>query len=186
VIRSGAGHLDVVAVSGGPKVLAWRRVFLAPVLASTILAVVMWWMWCVWMAPHGKAADNAELERQEREPEAFGRFIVEAGGEPAGTLSFERANHRSSFANCGGFAIHPRLRGRHLGDDAARLFQRHLIFDLGFHRLQLEIYGYNERAQRHAERAGWIKEGVKRMAYRRGDEWVDGVIYGLVREDLEA
>jgi hypothetical protein len=32
--------------------------FLAPILASAILAVGMWWMWCVgWMPPHGKAAD---------------------------------------------------------------------------------------------------------------------------------
>jgi RimJ/RimL family protein N-acetyltransferase len=127
----------------------------------------------------------ADLERQEREPEAFGRFIVEAGGEPTGTLSFERTNRRSSIANCGGFAIHPRFRGRHLGDEAARLFQRHLIFDLGFHRLQMEIYGDNERAQRHAERAGWNREGVKRKAYRRDHEWVDGIMYGIVREDLE-
>ena len=75
--------------------------------------------------------------------------------------------------------------GRRLADEAARLFQRHLIHDLGYHRLQLEIYGFNERAQRHAERAGFVKEGVRRKAYDRHGEWVDGVIYGLVREDLE-
>jgi steroid delta-isomerase len=47
------------------------------------------------------------------------------------------------------------------------------------------VYGFNERAQRHAERAGWIKEGVKRKAYLRGDEWVDGVMYSVIREDLD-
>jgi hypothetical protein len=26
---------------------------------------------------------------------------------------------------------------------------------------------------------------VKRKAYRRHGEWVDGVVYGLLREDLE-
>ena len=126
-----------------------------------------------------------ELERQEVEPDAVGRFIVESGSEPAGTLAFERANMRSRIARCGTLAIHPRFRGRHLGDEAARLFQRHLIFDLGYHRLEMAVYGFNERAQRHAERAGWIKEGVKRKAYRRGDDWVDGVMYGIVREDLD-
>jgi RimJ/RimL family protein N-acetyltransferase len=130
-----------------------------------------------------------ELEHQEREPSAFGRFVIEVrdGDEwrRAGTMGFERVNERSRIARLGRLAVHPDFRGRHLGDDAARLFQRHLIFDLGFHRLQMEIYGYNERAQRHAERAGWIREGVKRKAYRHGDEWVDGVMYGLVREDLE-
>jgi RimJ/RimL family protein N-acetyltransferase len=127
----------------------------------------------------------AELDEQEREPDAVGRFIVESGGEPAGTLAFERANRRSRIARCGTLAIHPRFRGQRLGDEAARVFQRHLIFDLGYHRLEMAVYGFNDRAQRHAERAGWIKEGVKRKAYRRRDEWVDGVLYGIVREDLE-
>ena len=49
----------------------------------------------------------------------------------------------------------------------------------------MEIYGFNERAQRHAERAGWVREGVKRKAYLRHEDWVDGVIFGIVREDLE-
>ena len=79
----------------------------------------------------------------------------------------------------------PRFRGRRLADEAARLLQRHLIRELGFHRIELEIYGFNERAQRHAERAGSMREGVKRKAYRRGDGWVDGVLYGLVEEDLD-
>jgi RimJ/RimL family protein N-acetyltransferase len=126
-----------------------------------------------------------EVERQEREPDAFGRFVVEVGGERAGTLAFERTNRRSRIAQCGGLAIHPSFRGRRVADEAARLFQRQLIFDLGFHRLEMEVYGYNDRAQRHAERAGWIKEGVKRKAYRRDDEWIDGVLYAVVREDLE-
>jgi RimJ/RimL family protein N-acetyltransferase len=131
----------------------------------------------------------AELERQEREPDAFGRYLIEVGeGDDwrrAGTMGFQRVNERSRIARLERLAVHPDFRGRRLADDAARLFQRHLIFELGFHRLQMEIYGYNDRAQRHAERAGWIKEGVKRKAYRQGDEWVDGVMYGLVREDLE-
>jgi RimJ/RimL family protein N-acetyltransferase len=72
-----------------------------------------------------------------------------------------------------------------VGDTAAGLIQRHLLFDLDFHRLELEIYGFNERAIAHAERVGFVKEGVKRKAYRRRGEWVDGVLFGLVREDLQ-
>ena len=51
--------------------------------------------------------------------------------------------------------------------------------------MQLECYGFNDRAIRHFERAGFTKEGVKRKAYWRHDEWVDGIVFGLVREDLE-
>jgi len=135
--------------------------------------------------PRDRDAMLAEIERSQAEPEEFGRFVIEVDGERAGLMGFEIANRRSRIANLGSLAVHPDFRGRHLADEAAQLFQRHLIFDLGFHRLQLEIYGFNERAQRHAERAGFIREGVRRKAYWRNDEWVDGVIYGLVREDLE-
>ena len=54
------------------------------------------------------------------------------------------------------------------------------------HRLQLEIYAFNERAIRHAERAGFTREGIRRKAYWRNEQWVDGVLFGLVAEDLEA
>jgi RimJ/RimL family protein N-acetyltransferase len=126
-----------------------------------------------------------EIERSQAEPQEFGRFVIELDGERAGLMGFQVANRRSRIANLGSLAVHPDFRGRRLADEAARLFQRYLLVDLGYHRLQLEIYGFNERAQAHAERAGWIKEGVRRKAYDRHGEWVDGVIYGLVSEDLE-
>ena len=135
--------------------------------------------------PRDREGLLAEIERSQAEPEEFGRFVIELDGRPAGLMGFAVANRRSRIANLGSLAVHPDFRGRRLADEAARLFQRHLIFDLGYHRLQLEIYGFNERAQQHAERAGFVREGVRRMAYERHGEWVDGVIYGLVREDLE-
>ncbi len=128
----------------------------------------------------------AQVERSLAEPEAFGVFVVEVDGELAGTMGFERVNRRSRIAELGGLAIHPRFRGRRVGDQAARLLQRLLFEELGFHRLQLEIYGFNERAQVHAERSGFVREGVRRKAYWRNGEWVDGVLYGLVLEDLQA
>jgi RimJ/RimL family protein N-acetyltransferase len=103
----------------------------------------------------------------------------------AGVMGFDLQNKRNRIANLGGLAVHPDFRGRRLADDAARLLQRHLLLDLDFHRLQLEIYGFNERAIEHAERSGFVREGVKRKAYQRHGEWVDGVLFGLVREDLD-
>ena len=125
-----------------------------------------------------------ELERAKREPEYYGRFVIEVDGERAGAMAFSVANRRSRIAHLYGLMIDPAFRGRGLADSAARVFSRHLLFDLGFHRLELECYGFNERAIRHAERI-YVREGVKRKAYRRNDEWVDGVLFGLIREDLE-
>jgi RimJ/RimL family protein N-acetyltransferase len=125
----------------------------------------------------------SEIARSEAEPAAFGLFVIDVDGEPAGTMRFTRANERSRIADLGGLAVHPSRRGARVADTAARLFQRHLFDDLGFHRLQMEIYGFNERAMAHAERAGFTREGVRRKAYWRNETWVDGVLYGLVVED---
>ena len=125
-----------------------------------------------------------EVARAEREPGAFGVLVFEVDGEAAGTATWERVNRRSRIASVGGLAIDPGRRGMGVGVEAARALQQHLLGDLGFHRIQMEIYGFNERALRHAERAGWIREGVRRQAYWRNDEWVDGVLFGLVAEDL--
>ena len=124
-----------------------------------------------------------EIGRSDAEPDAFGLFVVEMDGERAGSMRFARANRRSRIADLGGLAIHPDFRGRKIADEAARQFQRHLLGELGFHRVQMEIYGFNERAMAHAERAGFTREGVRRQAYWRNEEWVDGVLYGLIAED---
>ena len=43
-----------------------------------------------------------------------------------------------------------------------------------------------QRARRAPlESAGFVREGVRRQAYWRHGEWVDGVLFGLVREDLQ-
>ena len=139
--------------------------------------------------PRDRESLLADVERSQEEPLQTGRFVIEVsdggGWERAGALAFDVSNARSRIANLGGLATHPDFRGHRIADEAARQFQRHLLYDLGFHRLQLECYGFNDRAIRHAERAGFVREGVKRKAYLRHGEWVDGIMFGLLKEDLE-
>ena len=137
------------------------------------------------LAAAGAYDRDGVARKLAQDPELGGVMIVEVEGEAAGAMAWELHNRRSRIAGVSGLAVHPRFRGRHLADDAARLFQYHLIRERGFHRIELEIYGFNERAQRHAERAGFLWEGVKRKAYARDDGWVDGVLYALVADDLD-
>ena len=135
------------------------------------------------------ARESEDLEEEVRrsvdEPELHGRFVLEAAGKPAGVLAFDVANRRSRIAYLHAVMLHPSYRGRGLATEATRLLVRHLVFDLDYHRVQLEVYGFNEPALRHFERAGFRREGVRRRAYWRNGEWVDGILFGLVREDLE-
>jgi len=138
------------------------------------------------LAAAGSYDRDGIAEMLAQDPQTGGLLVVELDGEPAGAMGWGLSNRRSRIAHVSGLAVHPRCRGRRLADDAARLLQHRLIRELGFHRIELEIYGFNERAQRHAERAGFVREGVKRQAYARDGGWVDGVLYALVAEDLDA
>jgi RimJ/RimL family protein N-acetyltransferase len=133
-----------------------------------------------------REAALAEIERSEREPESFGRFVIELDGERAGVMGFEERSSAHRIAHLGGLAVHPAFRGRGIADEGARMLQRLLFDELGYHRLELACYGFNDRAIRHAERSGFVREGVKRRAYLRHGEWQDAVLFGLLREDLEA
>jgi RimJ/RimL family protein N-acetyltransferase len=126
-----------------------------------------------------------EIERSEHEPETFGRFVIEVDGEPAGSLGFHLESELHRIARVERLAVHPRFRGHRIADGATRLLQRQLLLELGYHRLELEIYGFNERARAQAERTGFVLEGRKRRAYLREGEWVDTVLYALLREDLD-
>lgn len=128
---------------------------------------------------------RAEVDRSEREPRRFGRLIIEVDGERAGVMGFEERSDVHRIADLGGLAVHPGFRGRGIADDAARLLQRYLLLDLGYHRLQLKCYGFNDRAIRHSERVGFVREGVERRAYLRHGEWQDAVLFALLREDLD-
>ncbi len=129
-------------------------------------------------------AFRAELEAAEGAPDERGRYVIEHDGARAGTVAFEVVNRRSRIAQLYGLMLDPRVRGRGIARDATRAFARHLFDELGFHRIELECYGFNERAIRHFEACGFVREGVKRRAYRREEGWVDGVLYGLLADEL--
>jgi RimJ/RimL family protein N-acetyltransferase len=127
----------------------------------------------------------AAVERSLQSPERFGCMVIEEDSLAAGTLSYHEVSEAHRIVQLEALAILPGLRRRGIADEAARLVQRYLLVELGYHRLELACYGFNAAAIRHAERAGFVREGVKRRAYMRHGEWQDAVLFSLLREDLE-
>src|SRR5215218_9179041 len=109
--------------------------------------------------PRDRTGVLDDIERSLREPETFGRMIIEVDGQRAGTMGFHQVSEQSRIAHLEVLAVHPSFRGRRIADEAARAFQRYLIFELGYHRLELAVYGFNERAIAHTERSGFVCEG---------------------------
>jgi len=126
----------------------------------------------------------AEIERTAAQPDRFGRLVVEESGRPVGSVTWELVNERSSIVRLERLAVAPDARGRGVALAASRALVRHLLVDRGFHRLELEVYAFNEAALRLADRVGYVREGVKRRAYLRHGRWNDAVVLSMLREDL--
>jgi aminoglycoside 6'-N-acetyltransferase len=78
-------------------------------------------------------------------------FVVEAGGRPIGYLQVWREGVEAGLD----MFLVPAARGRSLGPDAARAVARHLRDDLGWPRVTVDPYLWNDAAVRAWERAGF-------------------------------
>lgn len=82
--------------------------------------------------------------------------------------------------------IGPRGRNRGLGSEATRLVVDHAFAVTDLHRIELEVYAFNRRAQRVYEKAGFTVEGIRREAFRLDDERVDALVMAVLRPEWEA
>jgi RimJ/RimL family protein N-acetyltransferase len=126
----------------------------------------------------------ADIDRSEREPEVFGWLVAEMDGECVGCAAYQVTSPQNRIVEGRRLAIDPRFRGRKLGDEVARAFQRLILRDMDFHRLEVQVYGFNERAIAHAARVGYVREGVRRRAYLKNGAWQDAVLFSLLQEEL--
>ncbi len=93
---------------------------------------------------------------------------------------YDAANASCNFR----ILIGPRGRDRGLGTEASRLIVRYGFDTLGLHRIELSVYTFNPRARRVYEKVGFRVEGVRREAFRFGDDWVDVVTMAMLAGDL--
>ncbi len=108
--------------------------------------------------------------------------LAEAG--PVGALALAVVSTRSRICELTRLMVDPERRGAGLGLAAVRLACAVVLVEHGFHRLQAEAYGDNEAGQRLFESAGFRREGTRHQAYWRRGRWIDGVLYGILAEEL--
>ncbi|WNE99863.1 GNAT family protein [Streptomyces luomodiensis] len=81
--------------------------------------------------------------------------------------------------------LDPAVHGRGLGTDAVRTLARHLIDDLGHHRIVIDPAADNAAAIRCYRKVGFRPVGVMR-SYERGPDgtWHDGLLMDLLAEEV--
>lgn len=80
-------------------------------------------------------------------------------------------------------ALAPGAAGRGISTEAMTLVLDHAFADLQLHRVALDVFDFNVRAQRSYRKAGFVVEGRCRQTFRTGGGWADSVLMAVLADD---
>jgi N-acetyltransferase len=89
-------------------------------------------------------------------------FAIEHDGRPVGQVNYRDLQPKGKSAEVGIGIGEPALWGKGLGREALGRLVRHLVDDLGVHRISLSVLAYNDRAIASYKAAGFEVEGIER------------------------
>jgi len=75
---------------------------------------------------------------------------------------------------------------RGYGSEAIGVLLDFLFNDMNAHRVWLEVFAENTRAQRAYEKAGFVREGTMRENWFAEGRWMDEHIYSILRSEFNA
>ena len=87
---------------------------------------------------------------------------------------------------CAHFRIaiyHAADRGNGIGTWATEVTRDFAFAELKLHRLELEVYSFNSRAEKTYLKAGFKREGVKRDAVIDGDKYADIILMSILENE---
>ncbi|GAA3085783.1 GNAT family N-acetyltransferase [Streptosporangium carneum] len=110
-------------------------------------------------------------------------LAMEADGLVVGAISLFRTLWDAGTTEIG-YGVHPLHRGRGYAPEAVRGLTRWAFDSTALHRIELRANLDNVASLRVAEKAGFVREGVLRLAAMEKDGPRDVVVFGLLRSDL--
>jgi RimJ/RimL family protein N-acetyltransferase len=117
---------------------------------------------------------------------AGGTLVVARGAAMAGFVSWRQVpTGRISWCWEIGIGLVADARGLGLGTLAHRLIVRYLFAHTQAHRIQAQTEITNIAEQRALEKAGFTREGVVRGASFRLGRWHDGLLYSILRDEVD-
>jgi aminoglycoside 6'-N-acetyltransferase len=114
-------------------------------------------------------------------------FVIEHDNRVAGAIQWQAETEPDYLHASIDIYLDPALHHRGLGSDAIRALARHLMVDLGHHRLVIDPAAENIAAIRCYTKVGFKPVGLMR-SYERGldGRWHDGLLMDLLAGDLTA
>jgi len=136
--------------------------------------------------PVTDAAVDALIDRAQRDREAGLAFtyvvLVNSGRTVAGAFQVRRLDPMFEAAEWEA-TLAPSVRGTGVFVEAARLIGSFAFGTIGAHRLEARVLLQNGRANSALRKIGAVQEGILRRSARRGDEYVDQVLWSVLKDD---
>ena len=134
--------------------------------------------------------------------EAFERFIVKANRQRSGKYICYAVTLKGSDTAIGmfqiretepnfeaaewGFALGSAFWGTGIFAESAQLILQFVFLTLGVHRLEARAAVRNGRGGRALQKMGAVQEGVLRKSFKCNGEYLDQVLYAIVKDDWSA
>ncbi len=124
-----------------------------------------------------------------RSVEADDRYLFLVIG-PDGRIVGESVINEIDFhRRCANFRIaiyHSTERGKGIGTWVVETTRDFAFEELNLHRLELDVYAFNPRAERVYLKAGFKREGVLREAIFDGDKFADDILMSILEDEWRA
>ena len=160
-----------VTARGSDPVLRGSRITLRPMTHADAPALMRWgedadFAWFQWARNPGRWPDAASAQKWMDVFNDRGDclFAIEHEGRAIGQANYRDWHPKSRSAEVGIGIGEPALWSRGLGREALGLLLRHLVDDIGAHRVNLHVLAYNDRAIASYRAAGFDVEGIERDA----------------------
>lgn len=106
---------------------------------------------------------------------------------PDGRIIGESVINEIDFdLRCANFRIgiyHPAQRGKGIGTWIVETTRDFAFEELKLHRLELDVYSFNPRAERVYLKAGFKREGVLRDAVYDGEQYADDILMAILEDE---
>lgn len=90
---------------------------------------------------------------------------------------------------CANFRIgiyHSTERGRGIGTWATEVTRDFAFEELNLHRLELDVYSFNPRAEKTYLKAGFKREGILKDAIMDGDKYADDILMAILEDEWKS
>ena len=140
--------------------------------------------------PYDRARRRRELEKEAEKAAATNddcTLVIETlAGQVVGTIGLHATNRRHGAADLSLGLDDRRHWGQGYASEAIRLLLRFTFRELGYAKVNLNVYEYNPRAIRLYEHLGFQHEGrLRSTLYTAGRRW-DQLLMGITRAEYEA